>query len=109
LIGASVWMKPSKVFDPLIFKPERSKAETMPRVTVRPMRNGLPTAYTGSPTRTLVLSANGNVGSPPPSILSSAMSVRRSLPISFAANLRRSVSSTVMASAVFPEANVTTW
>ena len=34
------------------------RAETMPAVTVPPRPNGLPTAITASPTRTLLLSPN---------------------------------------------------
>ena len=52
LIGASTWMKSSYGPSPI----SRPTAETMPAVTVPPRPNGLPTASTLSPGRTLPLS-----------------------------------------------------
>ena len=51
--AASIWMKSSYGPAPM----SRPRAETMPAVTVPPRPNGLPTATTQSPTRTLASSA----------------------------------------------------
>ena len=67
----------------------RSRAETMPAVTVPPRPNGLPIASTQSPTRGLSESPNWTAGSGL-SVLtfSSAMSVLASRPTTFAFSVR---------------------
>ena len=66
--------------------PPRSVALTIPCVTVWPTPKGLPIASTRSPTRTFWLSASGTVGRWWASILTTAMSLLASSPITLALN-----------------------
>ena len=95
LIATSVWMNGTK----FSCGSERPLALTMPAVTVLSKPNGEPIATTHSPTRSLLGSPNVTLGRPVASILSSATSVRRSLPMTLALNSRLSVSRTVISSA----------
>jgi hypothetical protein len=78
--GASIWMKSS--YGPLPMS--RPLAETMPAVTVPPRPNGLPTASTQSPIRGLPSESLPNGKFELPSTLIKAISVRASVPITFA-------------------------
>ena len=69
----------------------RPRADTMPVVTVPPRPNGLPTAITGWPTRTLLASPNSTYGSGLSLLtFSTARSVFSSPPSSLAGSLRPS-------------------
>ena len=82
LMGASIWMKLVYCWP---FPMSRPSEETMPAVTELERPKGLPTATTQSPTRSLLSSPNSTVGSGLSLlILSSAMSVAASVPISLA-------------------------
>ena len=95
LIATSVWMNGTK----FSCGSERPLALTMPAVTVFSKPNGEPIATTHSPTLSLVGSPKRTAGRPVASILITAMSVRRSAPITLALNSRLSVKRTVISSA----------
>ena len=79
----------------------RPSAETMPIVTVCPTPKGLPIASTTSPTARLSVAEKVIAGSTASlAMRSTARSVSGSRPISFAANLRPSLSAISIASAV---------
>src|SRR6056297_50804 len=79
--------------------PERPRALTMPEVTVCPRPNGLPIATTKSPTSAREESAISSWVRRSAGILSNAMSVAGSAPITSASKLRSSCSVTVISSA----------
>jgi hypothetical protein len=93
LIATSVWISGSR--SPV----SRDFALTMPAVTVLSRPNGEPIAITHSPTLSFEASPMRTVGSPAPSILTSATSERLSMPIVRALNSRLSASVTVTSSA----------
>ena len=95
LMATSVWMNGTK----FSCGSERPLALTMPAVTVFSKLKGEPIATTHSPTLSFAGSPKRTAGSPVASILMSAMSVRRSAPITLALYSRLSVSLTVISSA----------
>ena len=97
MIGASVWMKSSKLPSPSPVA--RPLALTIPIVTVCPIPSGLPTASTTSPTRTVSESPGASVGRFAASIFSTARSLGGSDPTTFAASVRPSPRSTLTADA----------
>jgi hypothetical protein len=90
LMGTSVWMNDTR----FSFGRSRPLALTMPAVMVFSSPKGLPMAATHSPTLSLSGSPMVTLGSPVASILSNAISVRLSVPTTFALNSRLSVSLT---------------
>ena len=95
LMATSVWMKGTK----FSCGSERPLALTMPAVIVFSKPNGEPIATTHSPTFSLFGSPKRTAGRPVASILITAMSVRRSAPITLALNSRLSVKRTLISSA----------
>ena len=80
LIGASICRRLSELIPPIV----RSRAETMPAVTVPPSPKGLPTASTQSPTRGMSSASLTKAKSLRPSTFSNARSLIGSLPTTFA-------------------------
>ena len=80
LMGASICKRLSDVTAPML----RSRAETMPAVTVPPSPNGLPMANTQSPARGISSASFTKVKSSRPSTLSKARSLIGSLPTTLA-------------------------
>ena len=85
--------------DEVLLRQRAALALTMPAVTVFSKPNGEPIATTHSPTLSLFGSPKRTAGRPVASILITAMSVRRSAPITLALNSRLSVKRTLISSA----------
>jgi hypothetical protein len=107
LIAASVWTSPSIASPASPPGSSRSRAETMPVVSVQSRPKGLPMAKTFWPTRrsALLPTGSGGGGRPAPTpIRSTARSCAGLAPTSAAAKARPSASRTVA-----PEAPARTW